>query len=47
MYYNKYGIWNLVTKDENNKLRKYQKNGIFENPKQAYNDCGIKLIEFK
>ena len=47
MYYNKYGIWNLVTKDENNKLRKYQKNGIFKNPKQAYNDCGIKLIEFK
>jgi len=47
MYYNRYGVWNWVTKTENSSLRKYQKDGKFKLPEKSYNDCGIKLIRFK
>jgi hypothetical protein len=45
LYYTKYGLWNLVTKSENNALRKFQKDGIFESPLISYEKAKIKLIK--
>lgn len=36
IYLTKYGIWNLVTKEENTRLRKYQKEGVFVSPEISY-----------
>lgn len=36
LYLTKYGIWNLVTKAENTRLRKYQKEGVFVSPEISY-----------
>ena len=45
MYYEKYGIWNWVTKVENTNLREYQKENNFTTPEKSYKKCGIKLIK--
>lgn len=47
LFYNTYGVWNWVTKTENSGLRQHQKYGIFKSPEKSYNDCGIKLLNFK
>lgn len=40
----KFGTWNLVTKEENAKLRPHQKVGVFTTPEEAYGQAGIKLL---
>ena len=43
LYYTKYGQWNLVTKKENNDLRKFQKINNFISPEDSYQKANIKL----
>jgi hypothetical protein len=44
-YKKEYGTFNLVLKDENRRLMKYQKDRVFEDPGQAYASAGITLLE--
>jgi hypothetical protein len=45
LYYTKYGRFNYVTKEENSKLRVFQKGGIFTTPKESYAKCNIQLVK--
>jgi hypothetical protein len=44
LYTNKMGKFNLVLKEENNRLKKFQKTSIFIDESAAYNSAGIELI---
>jgi hypothetical protein len=44
-YKKEYGTFNLVLKDENRRLMKYQRHRVFEDPAQAYASAGITLLE--
>lgn len=44
LYFEKMGRFNLVLKEENNKLRKFQKTGVFKTEDEAYKLAGIKLV---
>lgn len=44
IYLTKYGIWNLVTKEENTRLRKFQKEGVFVSPEISYQSAEIILV---
>jgi hypothetical protein len=44
LYYTKYGRFNYVTKEENSKLRVFQKEGVFVSPEEAYAKCNIQLV---
>ena len=43
-YRTKYGRFNLVTKDENRRLMKYQKADLFTTPEEAYSKASITLV---
>ncbi len=45
LYYTKYGRFNYVTKEENSKLRAFQKEGVFVTPEEAYTKCNIQLVK--
>jgi len=45
IYLTKYGIWNLVTKEENTRLRKFQKEGVFVSPEISYQLAEIILVK--
>ena len=47
LYTEKYAKYNYVTQDENQKLRPFQKLGVFKTPEIAYELAGIELEEFK
>jgi hypothetical protein len=44
IYLTKYGIWNLVTKEENTRLRRFQKEGVFVSPEISYQSAEIILV---
>ena len=44
LYVNKMGKFNLVLKDENNRLKKFQKTSVFIDESAAYNSAGIELV---
>lgn len=44
LYLNQMGRFNLVLKEENNKLKKFQKTSVFQDEVAAYKLAGIKLI---
>ena len=44
LYLNKMGRYNLVLKEENNKLKKFQKTNTFISEKEAYKSAGIELV---
>ena len=44
-YKQEYGTFNLVLKHENRRLMKYQRDGSFEDPTQAYASAGITLLD--
>jgi hypothetical protein len=46
LYQNKFGRFNLVLKTENDKLKKFQKKGVFVNENEAYKLAGIELTAF-
>lgn len=46
LYSEKFGRYNLVLKDENNSLKKFQKKGVFLDEETAYSQAGIELIPF-
>ena len=46
LYQNKFGRFNLVLKSENDKLKKFQKKGVFVNEDEAYKLAEIKLTAF-
>jgi len=43
-YKTKYGTFNLVTKEENRRLMKYQKADLFRTPEEAYSKAAITLV---
>ena len=45
LYTSKMGKFNLVLKEENNKLKKFQKTSVFQDELSAYQSAGIKLIQ--
>lgn len=45
LYLNEFGLFNLVLKSENDRLKKYQKVDVFIHPEQAYAQAGIELVE--
>ena len=45
LYNNKYGKVNYVTKNENSRLTKFQRVGVFTTPLQAYENAEINLVE--
>jgi len=46
LYREKFGKFNLVLKSENNKLKKFQKKGVFVDEETAYAFAEIELVEF-
>jgi hypothetical protein len=44
LYINKMGRYNLVLKEENNRLKKFQKTQIFKTEEEAYMSAGIELV---
>lgn len=44
LYFEKMGRFNLVLKEENLKLKKFQKTGVFKTEEEAYELAGIKLV---
>jgi hypothetical protein len=46
LYINNFGRFNLVLKEENNKLKPYQKVSSFTNEEVAYQQAGINLMPF-
>jgi hypothetical protein len=46
LYENAFGKFNLVLKNENDKLKAFQKKGTFSTPTEAYAAAGIDLISF-
>jgi hypothetical protein len=44
LYYEKMGRFNLVLKEENNKLRRFQKTSVFKTEEEAYKLAGIILV---
>ena len=44
LYYNELGRYHYVTKQENARLKQYQDPSRFQDPQQAYRDCGITLV---
>lgn len=44
LYLDKMGRYNLVLKEENNKLKKFQKTHLFISEEEAYQSAGIELI---
>ena len=47
LYTNKMGKFNLVLKEENNRLKKFQKTSIFIDESAAYKSAGIKLVRIQ
>jgi hypothetical protein len=45
LYLNEFGLFNLVLKQENDRLKKFQKVDVFVSPEMAYQQCGIELID--
>jgi hypothetical protein len=45
LYTSRFGKYHIVTKKENQKLKKYQKLGVFESEKDSYEKAGIELID--
>ncbi len=45
LYINQMGRFNLVLKEENNKLKKFQKTTVFQDEASAYQSAGIKLVK--
>jgi hypothetical protein len=43
-YMTKYGTFNLVTKEENRRLMKYQRADSFKTPEEAYSKAAITLV---
>lgn len=46
LYLESFGRYNLVLKEENDRLKKYQKAHVFVNEEVAYHLAGIELIDF-
>lgn len=46
LYIEKFGKFNLVLKEENQKLKKYQKTSVFISEIEAYKDAEIELVDF-
>jgi hypothetical protein len=46
LYTERFGRYNLVLKAENNKLKKFQKKGVFIDEATAYAMAGIELVPF-
>jgi len=44
LYLDKMGRFNLVLKEENNRLKKFQKTQIFKTEEEAYMSAGIELV---
>jgi hypothetical protein len=44
LYKTKYGRFNLVTREENRRLMKYQKAGTFSTPEEAYLGASVRLV---
>lgn len=44
VYYTDYGMYNLVTKSENMKLRPFQKKDTFVSPEDSYEKAAIRLV---
>lgn len=47
LYVNQMGKYNLVLKDENNRLKKHQKTDVFISESAAYELAGIKLVSIQ
>ena len=45
LYWNKFGKYNYVTKDENNRLVPYQRRVVFTTWREAYSKANIQLVE--
>lgn len=45
LYLNEFGLFNLVLKTENDRLKKYQKVDVFVHPEQAYAQAEIELLD--
>lgn len=45
VYYSEYGVYNLVTKSENSRLRPFQKKNTFISPEESYKQAGIVLVK--
>lgn len=46
LYLERFGKYNLVLKEENDRLKKFQRTGVFTNEEEAYANAGITLTEF-
>ncbi len=46
LYTRSFGCFNLVLKSENDRLKKYQKKGVFQSEEQSYREAGIELVPF-
>jgi hypothetical protein len=45
LYLNEFGLFNLVLKSENDRLKKFQKVDVFVRPEEAYAQAGIELTD--
>ena len=43
--YIKFCMYDHTTSEENNRLKPFQKEGVFKTPEHAYEQCGIKLVK--
>ena len=46
LYLESFGKYNLVLKEENDRLKKYQKSDVFVTEEEAYAKAGIELMDF-
>lgn len=46
LYQDSFGRYNLVLKEENDRLKKYQRAEVFVNEGEAYRQAGIELVDF-
>lgn len=46
LYEQQFGRYNLVLKEENDRLRKFQRVGVFVSEEEAYAQAGIELMDF-
>lgn len=44
-YQHRYGVFSVVTSEENRRLMKFQKAGVFTSPEASYEAAGIKLVK--
>lgn len=46
LYLESFGRYNLVLKEENDRLKKFQKSSVFTTEEDAYQQAGIELMDF-